>query len=531
MRLPCQCCKFVADAMEGGIEWQALATLPVAFSSFPPLSPTILFPADVPVRCTLTGQGWATDYAALLLGSLGLKVARLAGAEDMSPAQCWAASGGMALTGTAALPLMAPWPLASAVAGVARALQALVAASGRSLTWPLPDARTLGERAALAGLSRSAVATATTMGTLGGAGRLLVTTDGALALSLPRAEDWALLPAWLEVDVSFSADDAGWQRLAQHLAGRAAGPLVERARLMGLAAAPAHFPPHAPDEPPCWLQVERFDKAHGQDQGQGAAKDGRTASWPRRAPLVVDLSALWAGPLCSHLLQHAGARVLKVESRQRPDGARLGPAAFFDLLNHGKESVVLDFSCPEELAWLRGLLLQADIVIEASRPRALRQLGIVAEEILRLRPQLTWLSISGYGRSVPAAAWIAYGDDAGVAAGLSADLFALTGQWFFCADAIADPLTGWHAALAALAGFYSGGGGLLSLSLVEVVRHCAQFRRPDDGAALRDRWQRWQQQAGVSGSIMPPQARPIVGRARPVGADTARVLAEFGRSC
>ena len=39
-------------------------------------------------------------------------------------------------------------------------------------------------------------------------------------------------------------------------------------------------------------------------------------------PLVVDLSALWAGPLCAHLLGLAGARVVKVESLGRPDGAR-----------------------------------------------------------------------------------------------------------------------------------------------------------------------------------------------------------------
>ena len=65
---------------------------------------------------------------------------------------------------------------------------------------------------------------------------------------------------------------------------------------------------------------------------------------------MVDLSALWAGPLAASLLLEAGARVVKVEARDRPDGARSGPRPFFDLLNAGKESVAIDLSAPDELS-------------------------------------------------------------------------------------------------------------------------------------------------------------------------------------
>ena len=87
-------------------------------------------------------------------------------------------------------------------------------------------------------------------------------------------------------------------------------------------------------------------------------------------------------------------------------------------------------------------------------------------------PGLTWIAISGYGRQEPQANWIAYGDDAGVAGGLSAEIHKATGDWMFCGDAIADPLTGMHAALAAQASWKSGGGQLLSLSLAGTVQHC-----------------------------------------------------------
>ena len=57
---------------------------------------------------------------------------------------------------------------------------------------------------------------------------------------------------------------------------------------------------------------------------------------------MVELGSLWAAPLCGSLLAAAGADVVKVESIGRPDGARRGPPAFFDLLNGGKRSVALD---------------------------------------------------------------------------------------------------------------------------------------------------------------------------------------------
>ncbi|HET8709824.1 MAG TPA: CoA transferase, partial [Spongiibacteraceae bacterium] len=249
-------------------------------------------------------------------------------------------------------------------------------------------------------------------------------------------------------------------------------------------------------------------------------------------PLVVDLASLWAGPLCAHLLQMLGARVIKVESTQRPDGARFGEASFYNVLNANKESVALDLNSDGGRAQLRQLLLHADIVIEASRPRALRHMNIVAEEIIAQNPALTWISITGYGRAEPQANWVAFGDDAGVAAGLSQMLFDITGEAMFCGDAIADPLTGMHAALAAWAGYLRGGGDLISLSLRDVVRHCMHAGGALDAQSLRDRYRDWMAVLETSGErISPPRARVPVAAARSFGIDTPAVLAEFGIAC
>jgi crotonobetainyl-CoA:carnitine CoA-transferase CaiB-like acyl-CoA transferase len=249
-------------------------------------------------------------------------------------------------------------------------------------------------------------------------------------------------------------------------------------------------------------------------------------------PLVVDLSSLWAGPLCSHLLQLAGARVIKVESLSRPDGARNGPADFFDLMNAGKASVALDLQSPHGRAQLQALLSKADIVIEASRPRALRQLGIHAEELLQRNPHLSWIAISGYGRGEPMENWIAYGDDAGVAAGLSQLMYETIGEHLIVGDAIADPLTGLHAALAAWASHLSGGGRLISLSLCEVVRHCIAFDTPVKAGERKDRHIEWRKQLALESiPVETPVARMPADHARALGADTGAVLSELGIVC
>jgi crotonobetainyl-CoA:carnitine CoA-transferase CaiB-like acyl-CoA transferase len=228
-----------------------------------------------------------------------------------------------------------------------------------------------------------------------------------------------------------------------------------------------------------------------------AARSGRTRL---AGAVVVDLSSMWAGPLCARLLGLAGADVIKVETPDRPDGGRAGERRFFDWLHGGHRSVVLDFRSPSGRGALAALLAVADVVIEASRPRALAQLGL-APEMIPHRDGQVWLSITGYGRGDAAAAeLVAFGDDAAVAGGL----VGWTGDGpgdgpggrpggrpgdgpgdgdpVFCADAIADPLTGLCGALAVARSVAAGGGQLIDLSMREVAAGFAAAPAIDHGA-------------------------------------------------
>ncbi|MDP1792695.1 MAG: CoA transferase, partial [Acidimicrobiales bacterium] len=189
----------------------------------------------------------------------------------------------------------------------------------------------------------------------------------------------------------------------------------------------------------------------------------------RVAPRVADLTSLWAGPTCARLLARAGAYVVKIESSARPDGARRGHAGFYDWLHREAEEAAFDFTTEDGRAALRAELDQADVVLESSRPRALRQLGVRAEDWLAARPGRVWLSLGGYARDEPDPGRVAFGDDAAAAGGLVAYEPDGDGTPLFVGDAIADPLSGIKAARAVAEALRRGGGELIHVSLAGVA--------------------------------------------------------------
>ena len=77
-----------------------------------------------------------------------------------------------------------------------------------------------------------------------------------------------------------------------------------------------------------------------------------------------------------------------------------------------------------------------------------------------------WLRITGHGADGERANWVAFGDDAAVAGGL---VGGTDSDPVFCGDAIADPLTGLHAALAVAESLSRGGGEMIELAMAAVA--------------------------------------------------------------
>ncbi|WP_432841482.1 CoA transferase [Dactylosporangium sp. CA-092794] len=393
----------------------------------------------------------------------------------------WARSGAMALTGHPDGPPLAPLgPVAGRVTAVVAALADATARWGRRVD--LDTGSLLSARAGEQGWTRGGGRTSAN-----GSARLLGAPDGWIAVNLSRSYDLEVLPAVLGRPIETAN---AWAALADLAGTRPAREVVAALQEIGIPA--AVLGEAAGRAPVRWLRV------------------GRPASRRRRPPVVVDFSAMWAGPLAARILSRAGATVVKVEDVRRPDGARFGPPRFWAQLHHGQRIVRLDFGSPSGQQDLRELVAGADVVVEASRPRALRRLGLIAEEFVADRPGRTWLSITGYGRTAECEHRVAFGDDAAVAGALVA--WDGAGRPVFCGDAIADPLTGLYAAAAAVRSQLSGGGHLLDVAMAGV---CAGIGA--SGADPPRRHEVWRRGTGwvvtheeaAEAEVAPPAAGPL----------------------
>jgi len=352
------------------------------------------------------------------------------------------------------------------------------------------DAAVLAERAASGGLGRRGRTSC------GGASRLLPSSDGWVALTLSRPEDVEALPAVFEVDIALSASDVPpWTSVAALVADRPTAEIVERAALLGLPVA-------AVGE-----QVTPFAA-----NGTARVPRGRSAS----RPLVVDLSALWAGPLAAACLAATGATVVKVEDVRRPDGARRGDRDFFDLLNGAKRSVALDLRAAAGRRQLGDLVARADVVVTSGRSRAIAGLGLDPDAFLAGASDRVWVAITGHGWSSDR---VGFGDDAAVAGGLVA-WDPGDGAPRFAADAVADPLCGALAARAALDAWSVGGRWFVDASLAGAAATVAASGPAEAARGSDPSWTL----DGVE--VRTPVARRAPGPGPALGADTESVLAE-----
>lgn len=125
---------------------------------------------------------------------------------------------------------------------------------------------------------------------------------------------------------------------------------------------------------------------------------------PLTGLMVVSLEHAVAAPLCTARLADAGARVIKVERKggdfaRQYDTAAKGDSSYFAWINHGKESIVLDFKAPDDAALLLAMISQADVVVQNLAPGALARAGFDLDELRAQHPRLVTCSVSGYGNS------------------------------------------------------------------------------------------------------------------------------------
>ena len=130
---------------------------------------------------------------------------------------------------------------------------------------------------------------------------------------------------------------------------------------------------------------------------------------PLSGVVVLDLTQILAGPMCTMTLADMGADVLKIEKLQGgDDNRRMGPpfiqdwSAGFLAVNRNKRSLALDLQSELGKAAFRRMAASADVVVENFRPGVMERLGLGYETLAALIPRLVYCSISGFGNTGPA---------------------------------------------------------------------------------------------------------------------------------
>jgi crotonobetainyl-CoA:carnitine CoA-transferase CaiB-like acyl-CoA transferase len=202
---------------------------------------------------------------------------------------------------------------------------------------------------------------------------------------------------------------------------------------------------------------------------------------PLKSKQVLDITRVLAGPLCTQTLGALGAEIIKVETigdgdemRQWPP-YRDGTGTAFLAYNRNKKGIALDLKRPEAREIMHRLVAISDVVVESGSTGAADRLGLGYAELKKIRPNLIYCSISGFGRIGPLR----------TAKGYDLMLQAFSGMMAMTGDAGGEPtrspfspidqVTGHHAVTGILSALLhqaqTGEGALIEVSLLETATH------------------------------------------------------------
>lgn len=119
---------------------------------------------------------------------------------------------------------------------------------------------------------------------------------------------------------------------------------------------------------------------------------------------VIDFCSFVSGPTCTRLLADLGAEVIRIErpDKKKGSGPYCGGERTVDLgLMRGKKSVTLNAKDPDDFRILMELIKTADVIVENFRPGVTHRMGVSYEDVIKIKPDIIYTSISGFGQVSP----------------------------------------------------------------------------------------------------------------------------------
>ncbi|TAM66242.1 MAG: CoA transferase [Microbacteriaceae bacterium] len=190
---------------------------------------------------------------------------------------------------------------------------------------------------------------------------------------------------------------------------------------------------------------------------------------------VLEFGGYIACAYATSLLASLGADVVKVERPGTGDEFRRGlntTSPYWVQYNTGKRSLCVDLKSPDGIELVKALVPRFDVVIENLRPGKMDAMGLGSGDLNKLRPDLVFASVTGFGNGGPLADRPAY-DTIGQAFGALNTIFNDAGEPRLLGTCIADLVTGLSSAAGVLAALVgrdaSGEAQRMDSSMLEAV--------------------------------------------------------------
>lgn len=211
-----------------------------------------------------------------------------------------------------------------------------------------------------------------------------------------------------------------------------------------------------------------------------------TASQPLRGVRVLAIEQYGAGPFATMVLADLGAEVIKIEppglgeiGRSVPPWTQDGDSLFFQSLNRGKKSVVIDLKDPRGRDVFTRLVANSDAVFSNARGTSAASLKITFEDLKEHNPRIVCAFLTGFGRTGPRADQPAYDYIIQALSGMAALGGEPGGPPARAGVSVVDFSAGLAAAVALLAGVHraraTGVGGDLDTSLLATALNLSNY--------------------------------------------------------
>ncbi len=186
----------------------------------------------------------------------------------------------------------------------------------------------------------------------------------------------------------------------------------------------------------------------------------RDLTGPLDGVRVIDATTSWAGPMCACILADLGADVIKVEAREGEVSRRIPPALpghekqigyAQATVNRNKRSLTLDLRRDEGREIFLKLAARSDIIVQNFRPGTFDKWGVGYDHARAVKPDIIYVSISGYGQFGPIHDRVAYDPLAQAMSGFISLNGTPDGSPMKAPTWLCDDLGGLHGAIGALA--------------------------------------------------------------------------------